>query len=201
MEDSINREMQDAWTKGDYVHALEIAEEYLSKTNPHDCDAMLMKAYILSLPDTRFSDYYSAIGIAFFALELGRSELRRWLGVADVCNMCGLYGEAERCYRRALEMDPTNYNAIICLASNRRAPGTQITAEEAKFFLETAISSKPDEWNAYHHLAQLLRELGDKKKALELYESALVRVPDTEIEWVRHEIEKQIKILGNEIGG
>lgn len=192
--------MNDAFRSGRYSQAIKMADEQL-KIDPYDWDALYMKASIYSSPMPEFCDYYTAIGIIMFALDSDRTDINRWHAAGDVFDSSGIYAEAERCYRRVLEMDPTNYKAIISLAVNRGAHGTQITAEEVKSLLETAISSKPDEWNAYHHLALLLRELGDKKKAMELYESALVRLPDTENERMRHELEKQIKTLRDEVGG
>ncbi len=200
MEAAKNKSMNDAFGSGRYSQAIKMADEQL-KIDPYDWDALYMKASIYSLPIPEYCDYYAAIGIIMFALDSDRADINRWHAAGDIFDSSGIYAEAERCYRRVLEMDPTNYKAIISLAVNRGAHGTQITAEEVKTLLETAISSKPSEWNAYHHLAVLLRELGDKKQAMEMYESALVRIPDTENESMRQEIEKQIKILRDEIGG
>lgn len=198
MEASKKQLMRDAFNSGRYSRALRIANKYL-RTNPGDWDALYMKASIYSAPLPKYCDYYSAIGIILFALDADRDDVKRWHAAADVFEMAGLYAEAERCYRKVLEMDPTNYQAIIALTVHRRAHGTQVTAEEARTLLETAISSKPDEWNAYHHLAVLLRELGDKKKAMEMYESALARLPETDEYGMRPGLEKQIKILKEEL--
>jgi len=185
--------------KDQYDKALEIADNYLSNIDSSDWDALYMKASIFSTPFPEYYDCYTAIGIIMVALDKDRSDINRWHAAGDIFNLCGIYAEAERCYRRVLEMDPTNYLAIISITIQQGAPGTQITAEEVKTLLETAISSKPDEWNAYHHLAVLLRKLGDKKQAMEMYESALVRLPDTENERMRPELEKQIKSLKEEM--
>jgi len=194
MEESKRKLINNAFGSGRYSQAIRMADEQL-KTDPEDWDALYMKASIYSSPLPDYCDYYAAIGIIMFALDSDRTDINRWVAAGDVFDSCGIYAEAERCYRRVLEMDSTNYRAIIGLATNRGAHGTQITIEEVKTLLETAISSKPDEWNAYHRLALLLRELGDNKKAMEMYESALVRLPDTENERMRPELEKQIKSL------
>lgn len=198
MEASKKKLMNDAFGSGRYSDAIRMADEQL-KIDPEDWDALYMKASIYSAPIPEYCDYYTAIGIIMFALDSDRADINRWHAAGDVFDSSGIYAEAERCYRRVLEMDPTNYKAIISLAVNRGAHGTQITVEEVKTLLETAISSKPDEWNAYHHLAVLLRELGDKKQAMEMYESALVRLPKTENKSMRPELEKQIKSLKEEL--
>ena len=92
-------------------------------------------------------------------------------------------------------MDPTHYDALIRLASCQGTPGTEMAIDEAKTLLETAILNKPNEWKAYDRLAALLHRLGNKKEAKEMYHSALVRLPDTENECTRSELEKQIQIL------
>ncbi|MHC4132791.1 MAG: tetratricopeptide repeat protein [Planctomycetota bacterium] len=169
--------MQDAFRKGKYSKALKIAENYLKKCYAYDWDALYMKASILALPHPKFSDYFTAVGLAFYALENDLKDYKRWLGAASICDRCGLYYNAERCYRKAIEIGPADYDALISLASRKDSPGTNISKSEAKEFLEKAISIKPDHWNAYHHLALLMIELGDKKKARELFQKALDRYP------------------------
>ncbi len=199
METEKKKMMEEFCKKEQYSKALQVAEDYLEKQDCYDWDALYMKAFIYSIPIPEYTDYYASIGIITVALNQDRYDINRWLAAGEIFENCGVYGESERCYRKAREMDPINYTAIIGLAVNRRAPGTQITNTEVKNLLETAISSKPDEWNAYHHLAVLLRELGDKKQAMEMYESALVRLPDTENERMCPELEKQIKSLKEEM--
>jgi len=202
MEESKIKLMKDAFRKGRYKKALKNANNYLSNVNPSDWDALWMKATIYSTPLPKYTNYYAAIGIIMVALDRDRTDINRWLAAAEVFDLCGIYAEAERCYRKVLEMDPTNYGAIIGLAVSLGSLGTQITKEEAKSLLETAISSKPDKWNAYHHLASLLlMRLGDKEKAMEMYKSALVRLSNTDPanELMRPELEKQIKRLKEEM--
>jgi tetratricopeptide (TPR) repeat protein len=195
MEAAKKKLMNEAFRSGRYSKAIKIADQQL-KIDPGDWDAIYMKASIYSLPLPKYCDYYTAIGMIMFGVDSDRTDINRWHAAGDIFDMSGIYAEAERCYRKVLEMDPINYKAIISFTVLQGAPGTQITKEEAKALLETAISSKPNEWNAYHHLANLLRELGDNKKALELYESALVRITNTENEkFMRNELERQIKIL------
>lgn len=193
--------MLDAFNEGRFTDAIKIAEDHLANCDGSDWDAIIMKATILSLPDPKFCDYNTAIGMVLYGLDYQRTDTRRWMGVAEVFHNCGLQAEAERCYRTAIEIDPTNYDAVIGLAILQTVgyPGIQITAGEIETLLKTAISNEPNKWLAYLYLARILRKLGDKKQAVELYQSAIVMLPNTGDKYTRHELEKEIKTLKEEI--
>jgi tetratricopeptide (TPR) repeat protein len=177
MDSETQNLMQAAFKEGRYEEALAIAERYLSEVDGYDWQCLIMKANIKSLPDPTFSDYFTAVGLAFFALDLDRSDTERWVAVAAVCDGCGLYGEAERCYRTALKMEPDNYYALMGLVYVRSCPGTSVSESEVRGFLEKAIKVKPDEWIPYHHLAQFLKAAGDNQPARAMYHKALEAYP------------------------
>ncbi len=201
MEDSKRKLMQDSFNEGRFTDAIKIAEEHLANCDGSDWDAIIMKATILSLPDPKFCDYHTAIGMALYGLNYQRADAYRWVGVAEVFQNCGLQAEAERCYRTALELNSTNYDAVVGLAILHTVgyPGVQIAADEMKALLESAIANEPNKWLAYLYLARILRKSGDKEKAMELYQSATEKLLDSRDKYTRQELEKEIKTFKEEI--
>jgi tetratricopeptide (TPR) repeat protein len=201
MDESTKKSMQDAFDEGRFADAIQIAEDYLTKEDASDWEAIIMKATILSLPDPKFSDYNTALGVALFGLDNDRTDVRRWVGLGQVFFNCGLYAEAQRCYRTALETDPANYDAVMELAVLQRFswPGLRVGADELKVLLEKAISNQPHNWRGYFYLAKVLRSQGAKNPAMAMYKLAIDRLADEERIRLGSAVEKEVLDLEEEV--
>jgi tetratricopeptide (TPR) repeat protein len=90
---------------------------------------------------------------------------------------------AEECYRKAAELDPTdfytflNLGALLSAAKGREA--------EAEPFLRKAILLKPSDPSAYYNLANALRRSGNRvSEAESLYRKALELSPEEDEYWI-----------------
>lgn len=100
------------------------------------------------------------------------------LGVAE--EKLGHYAEAERAYRKAVELNPAMPEtwknlALVLLKSNR--------AQEAEDALRQALKQKPDFALAWLNLSELLYKRGDKAGAGEALEKATSANPSFAAAW------------------
>jgi len=84
------------------------------------------------------------------------------------------YERAERCYREAIELDPSLANALTNLGNLRFRQGD---AKGAARFYERALSIDSEQPEALYNLGFLAFERGDTKSAASLFERAIVHDP------------------------
>ncbi len=85
------------------------------------------------------------------------------------------YGEAERAYRAALQIDRTNPRALALLGTLAGIAGRFPMAIE--LFLQ-ALQRDPGNADLYHNLGETYRQLGDTGKALPAFNRAIELRPD-----------------------
>ena len=102
------------------------------------------------------------------------------LGVAE--QKQGRYAEAERAYRKALEINPAMPEAWYNLAGLMLQTSRTKEAEDA---LHLALKYKPDNALAWTELGGLLSERGDKSEAREAFEKATAADPSLFAAWYR----------------
>jgi protein O-GlcNAc transferase len=85
------------------------------------------------------------------------------------------YGEAERAYRTALQIDPTDPRALALLGTLAGTAGRFQMAID--LFLQ-ALQRDPSNADLYHNLGETYRQLGDTGKALPAFNRAIELRPD-----------------------
>jgi len=103
-----------------------------------------------------------------------------WLNVGTGEEKDGHLAEAERAYRKALEINPSSADAWYLLGVHLQRVARTAEAEEA---LRQAVKHKPDMAMAWVVLADLIRNRGDKQGAKETYEKATTLVPSSAAAW------------------
>lgn len=100
------------------------------------------------------------------------------IGIAD--EEKGRYGEAEKAYRKAAELDPKSTEAWYrlggCLARTNRSGD----AEKA---FRTAIVINPNWGSAWWGLGEVLQSRGDKQPAIEAFQKATSLEPKLTVAW------------------
>ena len=80
------------------------------------------------------------------------------------------YGEAEKIFKKVIEIDPTNYRAYYNLGI---VNFNLDKIEKAKLCYEEAIRIKPDYKHCFYNLGLAYEKEGDLMEALQYYEKAL----------------------------
>ncbi len=97
--------------------------------------------------------------LAFWQKRLGRLRLA-----------LGQLAEAEKCFRKALELEPTSPGSLYDLATALKAQGK---LDEAIKYYETALRLKPDYAWAHNNLGRIMEAKGEVVMALTCYARAL----------------------------
>jgi tetratricopeptide (TPR) repeat protein len=193
--------MNEAFRQGQYQRVLDIADGWLNTHDGCDWDALYMKATLLSTPLPEFSDYHRAVGIVLEALNSDMHDVTRWTGFAQVCDNCGVYAFAEMAYRRALEIAPDDYNALMGLSTMSLGIGTTVTLDEEHVILTKAMSLYPNVAYVYYRMAALYQRRQEKAKALDMLYRAQSRLSDDDRAYgeMCSQIEADIRRLTSEL--
>jgi tetratricopeptide (TPR) repeat protein/TolB-like protein len=87
----------------------------------------------------------------------------------------GRYEDAMESYRRALEIDPVNSDALNGLARSLEGPGK---FDEAESVYKQAITLRPSYWDTYNKLGKFYIRLGRLEEAIAQYYEVLRLTPD-----------------------
>lgn len=90
------------------------------------------------------------------------------------------FAEAERAYRKALELDPELYEALNGLGNTLLATGRH---QEAEASLRKAVQLKPGRGAAWVNLGILLKQRGDRTGAEEAFQKATAAEPSLAPAW------------------
>lgn len=108
---------------------------------------------------------YSEAGPAFAkAAELTPGDKEALLGLAEVQNKAGSYGESLETYHRVLAIDAADLTAQLGAARNLIASGKMI---EAKKQLESALTTHTNSLQLHLELSRVYARLGDRNQAAE----------------------------------
>jgi serine/threonine-protein kinase len=83
--------------------------------------------------------------------------------------------DAEREFRRALDLEPGNAEAALRLAQSLAAQGRAKDAEDS---YRKLLKSHPDDWRAHHYLGALLYEKNRYEEAIACFQQAAKLAPD-----------------------
>ncbi len=103
-----------------------------------------------------------------------------WMSIGATEGKNQRYLEAEKAYRKSLELNPDLPEAWLGVGTTLRATGRAKEAEEA---LRKAVKLKPSLAGAWFNLGAILDEQGDKTGAREAFEKATATDPSLAIAW------------------
>jgi tetratricopeptide (TPR) repeat protein len=107
----------------------------------------------------------------FMAAAANRPRLRwPFFGLGGLLFRQGRWEEAERCYRRVLELDPEALGALVELGRIKEAQGL---VDEGREFYNEALSLNPRFFRGYDALALSLSSQGRDQEALAVLEEAM----------------------------
>jgi tetratricopeptide (TPR) repeat protein len=109
------------------------------------------------------------------ALDSGARVITR---IGEALGNLGQVEEAEACFRRALDADPSIAAARFNLALARLAAGSP---EDARHLLEEVVAVRPDLAPAWLQLGGSLNALGRYQEAVEAFRQHLALVPDSPV--------------------
>ncbi|MFH1035691.1 MAG: tetratricopeptide repeat protein [Pseudomonadota bacterium] len=107
----------------------------------------------------------------FMAAAANRPRLRwPFFGLGGLLFRQERWEEAERCYRRVLELDPEALGALVELGRIKEAQGL---LEEGRGFFQEALTQNPRFFRAYDALSLSLSAQGRGQEALQVLEEAM----------------------------
>lgn len=112
---------------------------------------------------------------------LEKSPLRSaaaYIGLGSMHQMKNEFDEAERLFKKALEIEPNHPDAHLRLAVIYEA---QEKWQEAADSYEIGLKRSPDNAQAHNNLGAVYEELGRADEAIKQYEEALRLVPDNSV--------------------
>lgn len=107
-------------------------------------------------------------------------DAQTWVGLGVAEEKQGRHAEAERAYRKALEINPAMPDAWYALSGVMLRTSRTKEAEDA---LRHALKHKPDSASAWVNLGGLLSQRGDKMGAKEAFEKATAADPSHAAAW------------------
>lgn len=110
---------------------------------------------------------------AFLAASQNRPRAR-WplFGLGGLLARLGRFEEAERCYQRVLELDPSASAALLEMGRIRQGQGRY---EEARELFQQALADSPRFFKAYDALARAMLAEGDAAGALQVLSRAMAQ--------------------------
>ena len=118
----------------------------------------------------------------------GKTETGTWVILGNEEAKQNHHAEAERMYRKALELDPESAIAWYGLAQSLQSLSRNADAEDA---LHQAIKNQPKFENAWGILGNLLKTRGDHKGAITAYEKIVSINPANLAAWLALGAEKE----------
>jgi predicted TPR repeat methyltransferase len=103
------------------------------------------------------------------------NNIETWLSTAMECHQRGEFGEAAELYRKVLDADPNQFDALHYLGVlyyQKSQPG------QALILLEKAVSLAPGDAGCRSNLGLVFLALGKNEKAIESFRAALQKQPD-----------------------
>lgn len=189
--DKAYRKMFGAWSAGEYAHALELSRELLH--NFPDCTVgwLLQGAILYEL--ARYDEAEQVLNEAIQGLSLEHLD-HGYVQLAHLHRDRGDYDNAEKWYRKAIELDPDNAGRHVFLGGLLAKRGDFSGAEAAHQKATRCSKGAVDE--AFLNLGLVLRAQERYKEALACFERALELTPDyPQAITAKSDIEKAIAYL------
>lgn len=117
-----------------------------------------------------------AAGIYLHLLDTGRESGLVWLNLGNVRFQQGLTDEALAAYRRALDLEPDQPDALNNLAWLLLEAKSDLS-QARELALRAVSLGGPDSYLALDTLGRIHREMGRCEEAIEAFESALLTAP------------------------
>ena len=108
------------------------------------------------------------------------AELEALLKEAVALHQAGKLGEAQARYRRVLELNSRQFDALHLLGVIARQQGD---AQQALMLISQALAINPAQATAHCNLGAALQDLGQSQEALASYDTALRLHPDYALAW------------------
>lgn len=189
--DRAYQKMFNAWNAGEYALALELSRELLQEFPDYNIGWLLQGVILYEL--ARYGEAEQVLrnaiqGLPLKALQHGYTHL------GHLCRERGEYDDAEKWYRKAIELDPDDAGWHIFLGALLAKRGDFSGAEASHRNATRCSSGRVDE--AYLNLGLVLRAQERYKEALACFERALALTPDyQEATTAKADIEKAIAYL------
>lgn len=94
---------------------------------------------------------------------------------AIMLHRSGKLDEAEACYRRILDLDPCDFDALHLLGV---LAAQQLRYEDAERAMRDALAIDPSDPSCLRHYGNVLAEMGRHREAVDSYDRALALVPE-----------------------
>ena len=131
---------------------------------------------------TRLEDTRAARRILESITDWQAPDASLWLNLGVFEDKKGAHADAERAYRKALDIDRSSPHAWFNLALSQSRTNRFEQAEQS---LDEALKYKPDFAPAWLELGSLLARRDDKSAALKAYEKATAADPSLSAAWYR----------------
>lgn len=191
IRDTAYRKMFKAWDAGEYALALELSRELLQEFPDYNIGWVLQGVILYEL--ARYDEAEQVLHNAIQGLPL--EDLHHgYIHLGHLCRERGDYDDAEKWYRKALELDSDNAGNHIFLGALLAKRGDFSGAETSHRNGTRCSDGAVDE--AYLNLGLLLRAQERYQEALTCLEKALSLTPDyQEAITAKADIEKAITYL------
>ena len=189
--DAAYRKMFNAWDAGECAHALELSRELLKEFPDYNIGWVLQGVILYEL--ARYDEAEQVLHNAIQGLPLEHLK-HGYIHLGHLCRERGDYDNAEKWYRKVIELDPDNAGRHIFLGMLLARKGDFSGAEASHRNAIRCSEGAVDE--GYLNLGLVLRAQERYEEALKCFEQALEITPDyKEAITAKADIEKAIDYL------
>lgn len=158
---------------GDLDQAQKLYQSVLAR-RPANAVALRLLGTLLFQRD----EFLPAERLLLRSVAVNPNEHATYLNLGNLYNTCSLFAEGDRCYCRALELDPDNVDVLNCLATIRRK---QHAFDDAIALNEKALELEPDSVAAHHNLGMVYRTTAQLDRAIDHFRKAVAIFPGPDI--------------------
>jgi tetratricopeptide (TPR) repeat protein len=189
--DKTYRVMFDAWSAGEYAHALEISRELLREFPDFSLGWVLQGVVLYEL--ARYEEAEQVLHNAIQSLPLEHLH-HGYVHLGHLYRERGDYTNAEKWYRKAIDIEPDHAGRYVFLGALLAKTG-DISGAEASHRKATRCSKGAVD-EAYFNLGLVLRAQERYREALACFEKAIELAPDyREAITAKSDVEKTISYL------
>lgn len=155
----------------DYKNAIEYAQRCLIiSPMSEEIYALLSSLYELN------NDLKNAVKSLEKAVLINPKEYLYYFNLGVLYSKLDKKDEAESCYKKVLEVSPKNIETLVNLASLYKTKNKNTALE----YILCAYSINPYEKNVSLNLAQIYRDLNKNKESIEVLNSLINHIPDSD---------------------
>jgi tetratricopeptide (TPR) repeat protein len=171
--DKAYRPAFNAWQADEYAHALELCREMVRDFPDYPVGWLVHGIVLYEL--ARYDEAEQVIHAAIEGLS-GETLYHGYQNLGHLYRQSGNYGEAEKWYRKAVELDPDNVGTQVFLGALLAQKGDLAGAEAVYREATRRANGAVDE--AWLNLGLVLRAQERYEEALACFEKALELTPD-----------------------